>query len=735
MKNRTVKRTIAFLLCLVIALSCAIIAFASSGNKKSNELTIGVPTDRCPVFYIDSETDEVLGIGADLMIAAAKEAGYTVSFKAIKEATLKDALDNSEYDIVMPFGSAIPSTEGKATIISDNLMKTPFTLVTEEKRELPHLNNLRVGMLSSQKGVSETFKERYPRMEIVMFDTMDDCVKALRNEMVDALLNNSYVWSYTLQKPAYSDLVIQPSNMFSMDFRAGAVDTPEGRALIKKLNGGIAKLTDTRRQAIILDYTSRKLYKYDLSDYIYKYGLVAGMVLLLIIAVIIITIQRIYVIKKRHEEKIRELVEYDALTGVLSTEGFKKKVDELLRKNPNIPYFLSYNNIRDFKFINDSFGREAGDELLKFWMARSMENLSDNEAIGRITADRFAVLRHISDDVGMHSDEVNVFEPVQNFFINQGKENIVQICSGIYVLTPEDYKNIDIDHMLDLARVAEKRIRQSHEGDYEFYNPEQWEKGKRIADIVNYLPSAIHSKSIQVWYQPQVDFNTGRIIGAEALCRWEHSKLGWLQPDEFISTLENAGLIFELDKYIWNKVCMDLKRWNEQGYKRSVSVNVSRNDFREDRNIPDHFKNLIKKYNLSPEQLRIEITESAYVESPELLIDTTNKLREYGFKVEMDDFGSGYSSLHMLKEVPVDRIKLDLHFLTSNGDPEKSKIIVSCMIQMVNELGLELISEGVETIEQARFLNSKGADIMQGYYFYKPMTVSDFEKELEKSEN
>ena len=199
-------------------------------------------------------------------------------------------------------------------------------------------------------------------------------------------------------------------------------------------------------------------------------------------------------------------------------------------------------------------------------------------------------------------------------------------------------------------------------------------------------------------------------------------------PFDFIGTLEEAGLIFDLDRFVWERVCQDLHRWNEQGKRRSVSVNVSRDDIREDRDIPAHFQNLIQAYNLSADQLHIEITETAYVENPGFLISTTEKLRSLGFQVEMDDFGSGYSSLHMLKEVPVDRIKLDLHFLTSSGDFEKSRVIVRNITRMINELGMNMIAEGVETVAQADFLQNIGCNEMQGYYFYKPMPVLEFEK-------
>ena len=187
-------------------------------------------------------------------------------------------------------------------------------------------------------------------------------------------------------------------------------------------------------------------------------------------------------------------------------------------------------------------------------------------------------------------------------------------------------------------------------------------------------------------------------------------------------------MIFDLDCYVWERACQDLQRWNAQGYRRFVSVNVSRCDIREDRDIPGLFRDLVNAYGLKPDQLRIEITETAFVENPAYLISMTRKLQEYGFAVEMDDFGSGHSSLHMLKEVPVDRIKLDLHFLTESGDPEKGRTIISHIIRMVRDLGMKMIAEGVETEEQAAFLRNQGCSEMQGFHFYKPMPVEEFEK-------
>jgi EAL domain-containing protein (putative c-di-GMP-specific phosphodiesterase class I)/GGDEF domain-containing protein len=521
---------------------------------------------------------------------------------------------------------------------------------------------------------------------------------------------------------------VQPFTVFSMDFQAGAIDDADGRATIDRLNRGIAKLDDVSRQAVVLDYTSRKLYRYDLSDYMHAYGLVALLVVLLIAAVVVIAVQRVRAIHADQEEKVRMLVDHDPLTGAYSMNGFRKKAEELLRLHPDETHIIGYINFKSFKYINDSLGRKAGDDLLRFYVAKASEFLAEDEAIGRLEADHFAVLTRLDGDERLLSDEENVLDPTRNYFIDRGKETRVQICGGVYVLVPEDYRNIDIDHMLDLARVAEKRVRDTRKDGCEFYNPEQWEKGKRVADVVSHLPLAIKNGELRVWYQPQVNYVTGDVTGAEALCRWEHGKLGWIRPSEFIPVLEETGLIYDLDCFIWEEVCKDLARWNEQGMRQSVSVNLSRCDIRDGGDIAGHFSRLMREHGLTPDQLRVEVTETAFVEDPGLLISTTEKLRELGIVVEMDDFGSGYSSLHMLKEVPVDRIKLDMHFLTSSGDLEKGRIIVSDMIGLVGRLGMEMIAEGVETKGQADFLREHGCSEMQGYYFFKPMPVESFEK-------
>ncbi|MBR3265718.1 MAG: transporter substrate-binding domain-containing protein, partial [Erysipelotrichaceae bacterium] len=212
--SKMIRRILSIVLCAIFVLLAGMTSVAAASDD-SDTLTVGVPVDRCPLFYIDGKSDEITGIGVDLMKVAAEKAGYSVVFKAITEKTIKDALDNKEYDLIMPFGSPINSISGNRSIVSDNLLLSPFTLVTSGNRSLPPLSSLHVGMLRSQAGVAESVNQLYPHMQIDLYETMADSVKALRKGEVDGLLHNSYVWSYVLQKPSYKDLSMQPSAVFS----------------------------------------------------------------------------------------------------------------------------------------------------------------------------------------------------------------------------------------------------------------------------------------------------------------------------------------------------------------------------------------------------------------------------------------------------------------------------------------------------------------------------------------
>ena len=300
-KRRKTERYIISALLLMALLLCFrnSISYAAIWDNLET-ITVGVPTNRCPMIYEKPGSGEITGIGADILRVAAEDAGYNVIYKSIGDRTLKEALDDDQFDLVMPLGSAIQSAAGKDSVISESLIQTPMAFLTLDNKRMPELKNVKIGMLESQAGIAESISKIYYGNEIVFYEDMSKCVDALKKGEVDALLNNSYVWSYVLQKPAYSNLEIQPTVMINMDFRVGALDTYENREIIAKLNKGIRRLTDARKQSLVLEYTTKPLYQYDVDDYFYEYGYFLAVLLALALLV------SLYVRQLRKAKKVAE---------------------------------------------------------------------------------------------------------------------------------------------------------------------------------------------------------------------------------------------------------------------------------------------------------------------------------------------------------------------------------------------------------------------------------------------
>ena len=242
------------------------------------------------------------------------------------------------------------------------------------------------------------------------------------------------------------------------------------------------------------------------------------------------------------------------------------------------------------------------------------------------------------------------------------------------------------------------------------------------------MNSALKNREFEVYFQPKHSLDDDRIIGAEALVRWNSPDKGMISPGAFIPIFEENGFIMKLDQYVWEETCRFIHEQMEAGVNiKPVSVNISRINIYNPE-LVDIFSHLITKYNIPSEMLELEFTESAYVDNPQLMLQIMEQLHALGFKIEMDDFGAGYSSLNMLKDVPVDVLKIDLNFLSKTSHPDKAFTIMSSVIRMAKWLGINSIVEGVETEEQVEALAQMGCQHFQGYYFCRPMPVDQFEK-------
>ncbi len=422
----------------------------------------------------------------------------------------------------------------------------------------------------------------------------------------------------------------------------------------------------------------------------------------------------------------------DELTGYCNKKGFYQQVRAVMSANPKQQYALCYSDIANLGYVNSIFGYDVGNELLQYWTSAMKARLLDGDVLGRITGDYFAILFRLNSPERQAEIEricQEVPDQVNRYFKRFDRHHQLEIYSGIYVVTPEEAGTITVDQMITRASIAQKIAKSGQQDPVAFFNAGQWKLHRRALEIAAGLSRAIADGEIEVWLQPQYDYHTHRIVGAEALSRWKSATMGWIAPGEFVPVLESSGQIGELDAYVWDKTFALARKMMDdpQCVTLPLSINISRRDQRS-LDVVATLKDLLDKYQLPPSLIHLEITESAYMEEPESLIELVQELQAVGFAVEMDDFGSGYSSLSMLKELPVDTLKMDLLFLAAGNRERKGGNIISSVIRMAQGLNLSVIAEGVETEEQAEALKNMGCNIMQGYFFSKPVPPSEFWK-------
>ena len=425
------------------------------------------------------------------------------------------------------------------------------------------------------------------------------------------------------------------------------------------------------------------------------------------------------IISLRESAAMLNLLQNDRLTGLYSREYFYQKAADILRRNPERAYDIICSDIENFKLVNDVFGTAAGDRLLRGIAGLYRELVGDLGICGRLNADQFTCLvEHRAD----YTDEMFRAAGAAVNRLPDGKNVVMKW--GIYAV--ED-RALPVEQMCDRALMAARGIKGQYGKYFASYDGTLRERLLREQEIKDGMERALADGQFEIYLQPKYRLSDNALAGAEALVRWNHPEWGLQQPGVFIPLFERSGFIPMLDKYVWEQACALLRRWRGEGLPVvPISVNVSRADIYNS-DLPDFLRALLRQYRLPAGLLHLEITESAYTEDPAQLIDAVRRLRELGFLIEMDDFGSGYSSLNMLNELPIDILKLDMKFIQSETAKPVSQGILRFIIALARWMELDVVAEGVETEEQVRRLRDVGCDYVQGYYFARPMPVEAFE--------
>ena len=418
--------------------------------------------------------------------------------------------------------------------------------------------------------------------------------------------------------------------------------------------------------------------------------------------------------------------ETDDLTGLYTKEFFYQYSIQHDRYCTDMSMDAIVLNINRFHLINELYGREYGNNVLITLadLIRSRLNETDGLACRSETDSFYIYIAH-------RDDNAAYFNALAEEFSNIVNTPRISIRLGIYENTD---MSVSIEERFDRATVACSNQRGNHSNSYSFYDTELHERELFNEKLINDMDRAIAEKQFVVFYQPKYNI-TGevpRLSSAEALIRWFHPELGMVSPGKFIPLFEENGLIQKLDRYVWREAAAQIRRWKDK-YSRTipVSVNVSRIDIY-DADLESLLGEIVSSNGLEPGEYLLEITESAYTDNSTQIVEKVQRLREQGFRVEMDDFGSGYSSLNMLADLPIDALKLDMRFVRNIAENSKDLRLVELVIDIARFLCVPVISEGVETEEQYRLLQKAGCDIIQGYYFSKPVPEEEFNKLIEK---
>ncbi len=437
-------------------------------------------------------------------------------------------------------------------------------------------------------------------------------------------------------------------------------------------------------------------------------GVIAGVLAVLVVC------QHVVIMKDR---KMQHQMGHDELTDVCNWEHLLQKAEVLYRTDT--PRYIIYSDIAEFKLINELFGRETGNRILQKQAEQMKRYASEGCVYGRLGEDHFIFIVEqdkFSEDI-LHACrqelQKQLFDSVYN----------IQVYYGIY---PAEHFREPLASMCDKASLAVDAIKGDRQRFISYYNEQMLEQALSCKTVLDEFDAALKAGEFQIYLQPQIEVNTGKIYGAEALVRRIKADGSLVPPGDFIPIYEKSGLISRLDLYVWEQAAKQISDWKNQGVDMRISVNISPRDFYYFE-IHKIFADLVKRYSISPEYLNIEITETTIMSDVPNVRQEIQKLQQSGFIVEMDDFGSGYSSLNTLKDIDVDILKIDMGFIRETSNGEKAKIILDAIVKMAKKLQMPVITEGVETAEQVHTLTKMGCDMFQGYYFSKPISVAAFE--------
>lgn len=678
----------------------------------------------------DSKTGELTGALKDYLESAADCIVDThLEFETSAYPTVEaafDALRKGEIDCVFPANLSSYDAEEEDVLITPSLVRSDvYAVVRQSDRYLSdNKEHIIVAVNEGNPNYTAFLQEQFPGWRAVVYPSTTECLQAVSSGIADCVLISSFRYSY-LARTCKSLRLTTYSTGIGIDY---CFAVAQGNTALYSIISKAVGLVSNSMVSAALSYYIAENSQLSFLDYITDN---IGIVLAVIFGIVVV-ILFLFMRSRRSEIKAKKLIsatETDSLTGLYNRDYFFLYADRIYHEHPDIPRDAIVLNIDQFHSINALNGWDFGDYVLRMLGSEIRTIAGEFDGIcGRFGADRFDIYcRHIEDYRA-------VFDRLQKKLDTLSSNVSVRLRMGV-MPWQKDIEPIDL---FDRARTACNMARGHFMDHLIIFDEKVHERELLDQQLLNDLRRALDDREFIVYYQPKFDIRPDepKLIGAESLIRWRHPELGLLTPDKFIPLFERNGKISEVDKYIWAAAAEQIAGWRRRfGVTIPVSVNLSRVDIF-DAELETTLDKILEREALEHEALEIEITETAYTENADMLIRVTNTLHRKGYIIEMDDFGSGYSSLNMLSVLPIDVLKMDREFIKNIEDNKKDMQMISLILGIAESLEIPVIAEGVETETQIRLLKNLGCAYVQGYYFSRPLHPSEFEmKYLNKNDN
>ena len=692
-------------------------------------IRVGYMTDYLPFCGRNEKTQSLEGTLSDMLnFAKTCEKNAVLSFETRGYASTQEgisALLRGEIDCMFPVNLSSYDGEQLGVIITDPYISTElFAAVrTADQQGISADQPMTVALSGGNLDYETFLKDYFPDWKTVTYEEREAAFRAVSAGEADCVLINNYRLNRTkdlYEKHGLSPLATGRDVDFSFAVRK---DDDCLYSILNKISRLIPMSLINSSLTSHSYRTGRVSFSSFLRDNVGSVLATLSALALFIIALLlrIIRTER----RENQERKLISAVETDTLTGLYNRNFFFEYASRLYQSDPSRKADAVVMNIEQFHTVNELHGREYGDRVLKTFGGEIRKFLAETKGIGgRFEGDRFDIYCVPQENYYV------LLHRFQDGLRNQFPNANIRLRMGV---APWQ-EGIEPMRLFDRARTASSAVRAT-ERHLMIYDKKMRIREELTHRLLNDFGRALAEKEFKVYYQPKYDIQSEPPVfkSAEALIRWQHPELGMIPPGDFIPVFEANGQISEIDKYVWRETARQIAQWREQyGVTIPVSVNLSRVDAL-DPSLEQTLDELMSEYDLHPQYLHLEVTESAYTEDAEQLGSVIQRLRAKGYKIEMDDFGSGYSSLNMLSSIPIDVLKMDMAFVKNIEQNEKDIQLVELILNIGSNLKIPVIAEGVETITQVQLLKKMGCDLVQGYYFARPLPAEDFEARIIKS--